>query len=60
MKSYRGIDKIEDWVGGYNIALNNINWRKGVRCIIHIAGAGAHGIKYTSGDGHPNEGAKLE
>ena len=25
MKSYGGNDKIEDWVGGYNIVLNNIH-----------------------------------
>ena len=54
-----GGDGPEDWVGGYNIALNNINWRKGVRCIIHIADAGAHGTKYSPGDGHPDERAKL-
>ena len=47
-------------VGGYNIALNNINWRKGVRCIIHIVDAGAHGTKYSPGDGHPDEGPKLD
>ena len=55
MKSYGGNDKIEDWVGGYTIALNNLHWRTGVRCIIHITDAAAHGIKYTSGDDHPNE-----
>ena len=55
-----GGDGPEDWVGGYNIALNNINWRKGVRCIIHIVDAGAHGTKYSPGDGHPDEGPKLD
>ena len=33
---------------------------KGVRCIIHIADAGAHVTKYSSGDGHPDEGPKLD
>ena len=55
-----GGDGPEDWVGGYNIALNNINWRKGVRCIIHIVDAGAHGTKYSPCDGHPDEGPKLD
>ena len=55
-----GGDTPEDWVGAYNIALNNISWRNGVRCIIHIADAGAHGSKYTSSDGHPDEGPKLD
>ena len=60
MKPEGGGDTPEDWVGAYNIALNNISWRNGVRCIIHIADAGAHGSKYTSGDGHPDEGPKLD
>ena len=55
-----GGDTPEDWVGAYNIALNNISWRKGVKCIIHIADAGAHGTKYSPGDGHPDEGPKLD
>jgi hypothetical protein len=55
-----GGDTPEDWVGAYNIALNNISWRKGVKCIIHIADAGAHGTKYSPGDGHPYEGPKLD
>ena len=60
MRPDGGGDTPEDWVGGYNIALNNINWRKGVRCIIHIADAGAHGTKYSPGDSHPDEGPKLD
>ena len=55
-----GGDGPEDWVGGYNIALNNINWRKGVRCIIHIVDAGAYGTKYSPCDGHPDERPKLD
>lgn len=60
MKPYGGGDSPEDWVGSYNIALNNISWRKGLRCIVHIADAGAHGTKYSPGDGHPEEGPKLD
>ena len=37
-----------------------MSWRKGVRCIIHIADAGAHGTKYSSGDRHDCEGPKLD
>ena len=55
-----GGDAPEDWVGSYNIALNNISWRKCLRCIIHIADAGAHGTKYSPGDGHPDQGPKLD
>ena len=62
MEPKGGGDTPEDWVGGYNIALNNkkIHWRKGVRCIIHIADAGAHGTKYSSGDKHPEQGPLLD
>ena len=51
-----GGDTPEDWVGAYNI----VSWRKGVKCIIHIADAGAHGTKYSPGDRHPDEGPKLD
>ena len=60
MRPDGGADEPEDWVGAYNIALNNMSWRKGVRCIIHIADAGAHGTKYSSGDRHDCEGPKLD
>ena len=60
MLPYGGGDEPEDWVGAYTIALNNISWRNGIKCIIHIADAGAHGTKYSSGDTHPNEGPKLD
>ena len=60
MKPTGGGDGPEDWVGAYKIALNNVSWRNGVKCIIHIADAGAHGTKYSSWDGHPNEGPKLD
>ncbi len=60
MRPTGGGDTPEDWVGAYNIALNKISWRKGVKCIIHIADAGAHGTNYSPGDRHPNEGPKLD
>ena len=38
-----GGDGTEDWVGGYDMALDNITWRNGTRLIIHIEDAPAHG-----------------
>jgi len=60
IQAYGGGDTPEDWIGSYNIALNNINWRKGLRCIIHITDSGAHGTKYSPSDGHPDQGPKLD
>ena len=48
-----GRDEAEDWVGGYEIALNDMKWREnGIKLIIHIADAGAHGKKFTNEDKH--------
>ena len=49
-----GGDGAEDWVGGYDIALNKILWRKGKRIIVHICDSPAHGQKYSknSDDNH--------
>ena len=55
-----GGDEPEDWYGAYNIAVNQIKWRDGIRCIIHIADAGAHGTDYSEGDVHSGEGPKLD
>jgi len=55
-----GGDAPEDWVGGYELALNKMSWRTGNKLIIHIADAGAHGTDYTSGDNYPSEGPKLD
>ena len=60
IKASGGGDAPEDWVGGYNIALNTLKWRNGNRLIIHIADAGAHGTDYTSGDKYSSEGPKLD
>ena len=44
IKADGGGDTPEDWVGGYEIALNDMKWREnGIKLIIHIADAGAHG-----------------
>ena len=59
IKPYGGGDLPEDWVTGYNLALNEINWRNGFKLIIHIADAGAHGEEFTKGDSYPDQGAKL-
>ena len=60
MKATGGGDLAEDWVGGYDLAVNKIKWRNGIRLIIHICDADAHGKEYTTqGDNHPNEGIKM-
>ena len=59
IKPYGGNDIPEDWVAGYKIALNDINWGKGTKLIIHIADAGAHGKEYSKNDKYPQEGQKL-
>ena len=42
-----GGDVAEDWAGGYDFALNKINWRKGRKFIIHICDAPAHGELFS-------------
>ena len=59
IKAEGGGDIPEDWVGGYEIALNNMKWRNGIKLIIHIADAGAHGEEFSKGDKYPEEGPKL-
>ena len=61
IKPYGGGDTPEDWVEGYNIALSDkMKWRNGMKLIIHIADAGAHGEEFSKGDRYPKEGPKLE
>jgi len=53
-----GGDTPEDWVGAYEIALNNINmkWRhNSIKIIIHIADAGAHTLRFSDGDEKHNK-----
>jgi hypothetical protein len=49
-----GGDGPEDWVGAFDLALNNISWRNGTRLIIHIADASAHGNEWCGKDNHNN------
>ena len=57
-----GGDGPEDWVRAYNIVLNNLKWRNGIKLIIHIADAQPHGSpsEYTSIYSFPEEGQKLD
>ena len=60
VKAKGGGDTPEDWVGGYEIALNNMKWREdGIKLIIHIADAGAHGKRFTIKDEKHNDQGKL-
>ena len=54
-----GGDTPEDWVGAYDMALNNIAWRNGTRLIIHIADAPAHGSIWYGQSNHDDQNAKL-
>ena len=54
-----GGDGPEDWVGGYDMALDNIAWRNGTRLIIHIADAPAHGSEWCNKINHESENPKL-
>jgi hypothetical protein len=53
-----GGDGPEDWVGAYDLALHEMNWRDGGKTIIHIADAPAHGLIW-GGCGHEEEATKL-
>jgi hypothetical protein len=55
-----GGDGPEDWVGGYNLVLNKMEWRSGPKTIIHIADAPAHGQLYCNSINHEEESSKLE
>jgi disulfide oxidoreductase YuzD len=54
-----GGDLPEDWVGAYQLANEKISWRDGIKVIIHLADAGAHGKLFTTSDKYPEEEAKL-
>ena len=58
-KADGGGDGPEDWVGAYDMALNNIAWRNGTRLIIHIADAPAHGSEWCGSTNHEEENSKL-
>ena len=57
-----GGDLSEDWVGGYNLSINGINWRNGKRIIVHVCDAPAHGKKYSKNenDNHKEEKYDIE
>ena len=59
IKAYGGGDTPEDWVGGYEIALKSMQWRNGIKLIIHIADAGGHGEEFSKNDKHDEQGALL-
>ena len=59
VKANGGGDIPEDWVEGYNLALNSMKWRDGIKLIIHIADAGAHGKEFTKNDKYPEQGPLL-
>jgi len=59
IKADGGGDEPEDWVGAYKIANEKISWRNGIRIIIHLADAGAHGKLFTKYDKYPEEEEKL-
>lgn len=59
IKADGGGDEPEDWVGAYKIANEKISWRNGIRIIIHLADAGAHGKLFTNYDKYPEEEEKL-
>lgn len=60
IKAYGGGDMPEDWVGAFKLANEKINWRNGLRVIIHLADAGAHGKEFTLSDKYPEESEKLK
>ena len=60
IKAYGGGDLPEDWVGAYKLVNEKINWRNGVKVIIHLADAGAHGKEFTLSDKYPEESDKLK
>jgi len=55
-----GGDGAEDWVGGYDIALNKILWRNGKKIIVHICDAPAHGKKYSKNSDDNHKEKKFE
>ena len=59
IKATGGGDAPEDWVGAYQLSNEKISWRDGIKIIIHLADAGAHGKLFTTSDKYPDEEAKL-
>lgn len=60
VKAVGGGDEAEDWAGGYDLAINQIQWRNGIKLIIHICDADGHGKEFTKAeDNHPLDGVKI-
>jgi len=55
-----GGDGPEDWVGAYKLALDAMKWRRGLRLIVHLADAPAHGRMYCGTTNHEEESPKLK
>lgn len=55
MEAYGEDNQIEDWATAYNLVNNKINWRKGIKFLIHMTNLGAHGILTTEDDQNPEE-----
>ena len=49
----------KDWAGAFKLANEKISWRNGIKVIIHLAGAGAHGKLFSPYDKYPKEESKL-
>ena len=47
VQSYGGRDDPEDWVGALDIALHQLSWRGGKKCIFWITDACAHGSEFS-------------
>jgi hypothetical protein len=61
VESYGGRDNPEDWVGGLRLALDEMHWRDGKKCIFWIADDNAHGSRFSleRRDRHDDQAALL-
>jgi hypothetical protein len=50
-----GGDEPEDWVGGYDFTLHQIQWRDAAKAIVHIADAPAHGALFCGTPNHQEQ-----
>ena len=48
IKGQNGFDYAEDWVSGFQIALDKLVWGNGTKLIFHIADAPHHGIIFNT------------
>ena len=59
INAYGGNDDPEDWVGAFKKLNTSIAWRNGIKLIIHIADAPAHGKLFCGYDNYNEEETKL-